>query len=567
LFSKYWRPQPTSIYLTGTPRKVTPNLASALLHLRDPEKSLTLWIDTVCINQEDLAEKGHQVGQMRHIYACAEKTCVWLGPSSDNSDVAMDFIANSSSINVKDPRFSGKDVPSLALSALFARTWWSRIWVVQEIFLSKNIIVKCGDKEVDFEQLTNLSRKETDLRAYYRTAAGQILGGAGQLRWTFVPPMMPFHIMFANWHNLQMAKYNVELGPLSFWMFNTTRFDSTLRRDKVYALLGLCPPTDTSALEINYDEKLKPDREVFKETTAHLLQSEDDLSVLQWGQTDKKLVDLPSWVPDLSLDTSPRFPLMMNNYMADGGYDTWALLGGLKPHKNEPKSHGAKPKFSKDLEVLTLQGLVFDTVHYSSRTTDPGFFRKSDYIYMDRNLFTSPKALDSITSTAERWESVLNQYRPNPYEADPGGRREALWRTLIVNRSRVGDKVVVAPLHFKLAFDAWMGRNPYTQQQLRSDRALSKLRYQAQEYQALMLRWMTERAFIITDRGFMGLGPSYTQPGDIVCVLRGGSVPFVLRPLEGDYYQFVGECYVHGIMNGSFARKEQSEAVKTFHLT
>jgi hypothetical protein len=95
-------------------------------------------------------------------------------------------------------------------------------------------------------------------------------------------------------------------------MFNTTRFDSTLRRDKVYALLGLCPPTDTSALEINYDEKLKPDREVSKETTAHLLQSEDDLSVLQWGQTDKKLVDLPSWVPDLSLDTSPRFPLMMN---------------------------------------------------------------------------------------------------------------------------------------------------------------------------------------------------------------------------------------------------------------
>ena len=81
-----------------------------------------------------------------------------------------------------------------------------------------------------------------------------------------------------------------------------------------------------------------------------------------------------------------------------------------------------------------------------------------------------------------------------------------------------------------------------------------------------MLRWMTERAFIITDRGFIGLGPSYTQPGDIVCVLRGGNVPFVLRPLEGDYYQFVGECYVHGIMNGSFARKEQLEAVKTFHL-
>jgi hypothetical protein len=132
---------------------------------------------------------------MRHIYSIAEKTCVWLGPPADNSDDAMDFIASSGSINVRDLRSAGKGVPSLALGALFARSWWTRVWVIQEILLSKEIIVKCGDKEVDFERFTDLSRKEAELRTYYRTAAGQIGGFEGRPRWNYVPSGMPFHPM------------------------------------------------------------------------------------------------------------------------------------------------------------------------------------------------------------------------------------------------------------------------------------------------------------------------------------------------------------------------------------
>jgi hypothetical protein len=52
-----------------------------------------------------------------------------------------------------------------------------------------------------------------------------------------------------------------------------------------------------------------------------------------------------------------------------------------------------------------------------------------------------------------------------------------------------------------------------------------------------------------TRDGYIGLGDITLQGGDLVCVLFGGKMPFVLRQVEGGY-RFIGECYVHGIMLG-----------------
>ena len=51
----------------------------------------------------------------------------------------------------------------------------------------------------------------------------------------------------------------------------------------------------------------------------------------------------------------------------------------------------------------------------------------------------------------------------------------------------------------------------------------------------------------------MGLGPRLTKPGDLVCVLLGSQVPFILRAV-GDWYVLVGECYCHGVMGGKAVR-------------
>ena len=60
---------------------------------------------------------------------------------------------------------------------------------------------------------------------------------------------------------------------------------------------------------------------------------------------------------------------------------------------------------------------------------------------------------------------------------------------------------------------------------------------------------MPGRGFFTTREGYIGLAPSRTTAGDLVCVIKGANVPFILRP-TGENYFLVGECYCHGIMDG-----------------
>ncbi len=57
------------------------------------------------------------------------------------------------------------------------------------------------------------------------------------------------------------------------------------------------------------------------------------------------------------------------------------------------------------------------------------------------------------------------------------------------------------------------------------------------------------RRFFKTKKGYFGLGPRYMKDEDVIVVLFGGITPYVLRKM-GEHYAIVGECYVHGLMNG-----------------
>lgn len=71
----------------------------------------------------------------------------------------------------------------------------------------------------------------------------------------------------------------------------------------------------------------------------------------------------------------------------------------------------------------------------------------------------------------------------------------------------------------------------------------------AQRYADTMLDWCKYRRFFITGSGLFGIGPSSMRQDDVVCVLFGGKVPYVLRP-RGDHWLFVGDCYVHELGEG-----------------
>ena len=86
-------PNPASeILIGGIKRDASPNLASALQHLRSKNELASLWADAVCINQADASEKTMQLLIMEDIYREAERFIVWLGKESDNSNLAMETI-------------------------------------------------------------------------------------------------------------------------------------------------------------------------------------------------------------------------------------------------------------------------------------------------------------------------------------------------------------------------------------------------------------------------------------------------------------------------------------------
>ncbi|OTB01578.1 hypothetical protein M426DRAFT_63793, partial [Hypoxylon sp. CI-4A] len=125
-----WGDEPPTyeILLNGKPFPIRKNLYDALCdqsHLF-PMKSMwnNFWIDAICINQEDDRERNHQVDMMSDIFSLADSVIAWLGPESEDSNLALDTLTT---------RRFAQD--RSAILAFFKRPYWLRMWVIQEFIL------------------------------------------------------------------------------------------------------------------------------------------------------------------------------------------------------------------------------------------------------------------------------------------------------------------------------------------------------------------------------------------------------------------------------------------------
>lgn len=78
----------------GCVKMITRSLESALRHFRQEDRSVVLWVDQICIDQENFEEKGQQIPLMSRIYELAVNTAIWLGDADDDSDSAMRLLKN-----------------------------------------------------------------------------------------------------------------------------------------------------------------------------------------------------------------------------------------------------------------------------------------------------------------------------------------------------------------------------------------------------------------------------------------------------------------------------------------
>jgi hypothetical protein len=154
-------------FANGTSINITSSLASALKHLCSPTDSILLWIDQICIDQRNVLEKQKQIPLMGLIYSHATNTVIWLGDEGgDDPQLAFDILQE---VHIKLACFDGEiksdDFEQLGFPALtapdwaevkkiFSRSWFGRLWVIQEAVLSRNLYVKCGKSVVGWDDFS-----------------------------------------------------------------------------------------------------------------------------------------------------------------------------------------------------------------------------------------------------------------------------------------------------------------------------------------------------------------------------------------------------------------------------
>lgn len=149
-----WGTAPASheISLNGCPFLVKPDLYQFLRQARHRNIGSPLWIDAICIDQSDLNERNSQVGMMQTIFKKANQVIAWLGPGNANVESALDKLAKDLvpsttrlSVAVATEVFAKiTSAECDALLELCGAAFWTRRWIIQELWLADLPIIWCG---------------------------------------------------------------------------------------------------------------------------------------------------------------------------------------------------------------------------------------------------------------------------------------------------------------------------------------------------------------------------------------------------------------------------------------
>ncbi|KAI1364853.1 HET-domain-containing protein [Xylaria arbuscula] len=287
-----------TLFVSGQPLSITRNCENALKRIRMLDHTWFIWIDAVCINQNDISERNRQVQLMSRIYSGSRRVLVYIGEAADNTSFCLYSLGKLSLL--ADKRVSRQQQSdSKALSSkddihkayvgwkdLLQRPYWSRAWVMQEFALAQKVTVICGDKKFSPRLLLQGRRWEE-----FITDASEIPG----LSFLQLPGLS---FMNRKDFQFQPTRYIFVLRRLLDLLDALRSSQAKDPRDKVYAILGLVMDDSNRGLCADYNLDVK---DLYVRVAIKLAVDYGWEDVLRRAGTKHRAIDaLPSWAPDWS---------------------------------------------------------------------------------------------------------------------------------------------------------------------------------------------------------------------------------------------------------------------------
>jgi len=602
----------------------------------------------VCINQSDDVEKSWQVQQMREVYTSAESTPVFLGPKNECSDAAIDLFHKTAkdaldhecivdawwpseqfldSLVRKNLEASlGRDIhpierllhkfmapglnhdymPFHLVSAIMDRAWWTRIWVLQEMLLSRNPIFICGYKTIHLDILVAAIHVFGHLNSLWTGILLSDTHVQDQVSSQYMKSRPPLYSSFPaiNLYIGRLIGQKLEEDFLSiFWLTQTCemRLQATNLRDHIFPLLTFATSHDTEALHSQLDYAL-PVVAVYVNATVDLLRAGYTgvmkLAILRRSNTE--LDSLPSWVPDYS-----------------GKHNGGAVL-------DKPKLSNATMEdylcLQNEVQILPMAGYIYGSVE-AIRTNDsssPPLQTQDSYLQHLTNITLIGRALSrcskgpknthirhaglalsiilSDISTTRRSHPIPELQEIYDCISEEFGRRNDLlgdseWNTvaklaeLLVGSSteqHVQAEFLQNDIYGDVRGDfpelkgvgPWDGLDILTSLSgLDSDRAMKKsaalqrLRPAVAECSSWLDVGVVARQFIVEYTPFVceeyvGVASVEMQTGDVLAALDSDpNSLFILRDVEGGLFKVVGLAFVAQLWG--FEGSEENQGTKT----
>ena len=549
---------------------VTPNLESALRRVRAPDVARNFWIDQLCIDQDNLKEKEQQLGLMAEIYRQSYKLLIWLGDDGDDSRKAYKLIDCLSRLDphgshgIKDSnndpsqQIRGsialdqlkshglpgpKDASWQELRSLLSRSWFSRIWTIQEAAVATNTEFLWG-KQYSLSWQSMVSIIVSIREDLPRTLLGSDIIFRG------LPADSVYRIGATTQTLETRTQHDLFNLALTYKAYGATK-----PQDKLYALLNLSNSPQAAdygqSSEITFHEMAYQNIcQVYQEISRR----PEDLSQQQWhpypeisqgphlrmvalicaaGIANQQL-SLPSWVPDWTVDLFPA-PIWTRKtcYRNRASTDTFDWLGAPpKTHALERSSiinsNLAELQWATDSKSLRGSADLPDTLHIKGLICD--VVSRRGFAKVDLG---KPLEHEEQQKALMEWLLEADEMADLGVETSHSGGADAelFRRTLLFDEPLLQSSDIERPELLKaLRFT-------------KSSRFQSTTMRKLQPWDYLQaIQNIPGRTFFVTQGGRMGLAPHTTHMYDKICVLPGFEVPLVLRP-EGNEFRLVGECY------------------------